>query len=240
MSPEPARPPRWAFIDIGNVIWSDDAGDRFTLENICGALAARGKLVSIADLEAAVARSVVSYAPSAWRAAIWDCTEGDSELYETVLAEVIGIWSELPLARYRAWTEPFPGVASAIESLAEDGYSLALASNNTERALTRLDDLGLLRFFSVREVSDTLGLAKPDTRFFLTLLDAAGCEPEQVVMIGDRPGNDIAPARLLGMKTVRVMKGWHVDQKPRGPGDLADLTIDDPAQIGDAVRRLLP
>ena len=153
---------------------------------------------------------------------------------------MLRLWNDLDNERYRIWSEPFPGVAAALEDLVADGYQLALASNNTPRALTRLDELGLLNFFAVKEVSDTLGLAKPDIRFFLTLLDAAGCAPERVVMVGDRPGNDIAPARLLGMKTVRVLKGWHVKQAPRGPGDLADLTIEEPAQIGDAVRRLLP
>ena len=62
--------PRWVFVDIGNVIWPDDAGDRFTLENIGGEFAARGRPVGMAELEAAVARAVVSYAPSVWRAAV--------------------------------------------------------------------------------------------------------------------------------------------------------------------------
>ena len=231
---------RWAFIDIGNVIWCDDEGDNFTLRNIGAALTARGLPGSPEVVEAAQRRAVASYAPSAWRGAIWDCVRGDAQLFEQVLAETLALWKAIDPDQYRAWTEPYPGVPEAIAALAGDGFHLALASNNTPNALTRLDELGLLDHFRVKEVSDTLGLSKPDTRFFLTLLDAAGCEPRQVVMVGDRPGNDVAPAKLLGMKTVRVRTGWHREQEPRGPGDLADLTIDDPAQFGDAVRRLLP
>ena len=231
---------RWAFIDIGNVIWCDDDGDDFTLANIGAALARRGLAGDRETVEAAQRRAVASYAPSAWRAAIWDCAGGDRRIFDEVLAETLSIWDGLSQAEYRAWTRPYPGVPEAIAGLTADGYSLALASNNTPRALTRLDELGLLEHFRVREVSDTLGLAKPDTRFFLALLEAAGCDPGRVVMVGDRPGNDIAPARLLGMKSVRVLTGWHRGQEPRGPGDLADLSIADPAAFGDAVRRLLP
>ncbi len=229
----------WVFLDIGNVIWSDDENDAFTLENIGKELGRAGCAVDSAELVLAAQVSIAAYAPSVWQAVIWRFTSPDRELYESIAARVKAAWDGIDDERYRAFTPPYPGVDELLADLAAR-HPLGIASNNSPRALRRLGELGFLRHFTVQEVSDTLGLAKPDIRFFMALLEEAGCRPEDAVMVGDRLGNDIAPARLLGMKTIRVLQGWHRPQQPRSPEDLPDLEVAASAEIGDALRRLLP
>jgi putative hydrolase of the HAD superfamily len=59
-----------------------------------------------------------------------------------------------------------------------------------------------------------LGFSKPDPYFFQTLvarLAARGLDPAEVLMVGDRADNDMAPARAAGLMT------WHLH--PQGDGD---------------------
>ncbi len=51
------------------------------------------------------------------------------------------------------------------------------------------------------------GIEKPNSEIFLRALARAGCSAEEACMIGDRPDNDIAPAKRLGMKTIRITQG---------------------------------
>ena len=90
----------------------------------------------------------------------------------------------------------------------------------------------------MKEVSETLDLAKPDPRFFEALLAAAG-NPARAIMVGDRIDNDVAPARALGLATVRLRHGSHIAQEPRGPESTPDLTVDDPADLIEALAEIL-
>lgn len=226
-------------IDIGNVIWSDDAGDALTLANIGVALRARGHAVSEAQLAAAESRAVAERAPSVWRAVIAGLVGGDAALSEAVTREVRERWDALSDAEYAGFTTPFAASAPLLAGLAAAGHRLVLASNNSPRALRRLDALGLLRHFAVREVSETLALAKPDPRFFAVLLAAAGATPADALMVGDRLDNDIIPAKRLGMRTLRVRHGSHAAVEPRGPDEAPDLTVDRPDQLAAAIAQLL-
>ena len=98
------------------------------------------------------------------------------------------------------------GIAAVLEQLAGE-YTLALAGNAPADITEVLDDLGVLRWFRHREVSGSLGIKKPDERFFRTILDRAGCSPSEGIMIGDRLDNDIIPAKRLGLRTVWFRQG---------------------------------
>ena len=50
-------------------------------------------------------------------------------------------------------------------------------------------------------------MEKPDRALFLRALSLSGCDAADAVMVGDRPDNDIMPAKALGMKTVRITQG---------------------------------
>jgi FMN phosphatase YigB (HAD superfamily) len=110
-------------------------------------------------------------------------------------------------------------------------------------------------------LSDEMGLAKPDPRFFQFLLEQASVPAEEALMIGDRTDYDIGPAKRLGMKTIRLIlslaaKGSPLDSvfgrkycesieraalstaDPRGSEEEPDLTLYSWAEIPAAVTRL--
>jgi len=51
-------------------------------------------------------------------------------------------------------------------------------------------------------VSGAVGQKKPDPEFFLYALEAVGCAPEDVVMVGDSWEKDVLGARAVGMRAV--------------------------------------
>ena len=75
------------------------------------------------------------------------------------------------------------------------------------------------------------GVSKPDRRIFDIALSRAGCKPENAVMIGDRLDNDIAPAKKLGMKTVRVKQGYAKYWTVRSQEEQADIEVEALAEV---------
>jgi FMN phosphatase YigB (HAD superfamily) len=58
----------------------------------------------------------------------------------------------------------------------------------------------------------------------------------RVAYVGDRPDNDVAPARALGLTTVRLRRGPHAEQAPRTDAEQPDIEARD---LVDAARRLV-
>lgn len=86
-------------------------------------------------------------------------------------------------------------------------YKLGIIANQLPGVEKRLVQYGISPFFDVVVSSAEVDCAKPDPEIFRIALDRAGCAPEEAMMIGDRPDNDILPAKALGMHTVWVRQG---------------------------------
>ncbi len=86
-------------------------------------------------------------------------------------------------------------------------YRLGIIANQPVGTEKRLYEYGVGHLFSLVLSSAEEGMEKPNPELFLRALSRAGCEPYEACMIGDRPDNDIAPAKALGMKTVRITQG---------------------------------
>lgn len=69
-------------------------------------------------------------------------------------------------------------------------------------------------YYSVFALSAEVGYSKPDKRIFEYALQQANCQPENAVMVGDRIDNDIYPANMIGMTSIRVLQGIGKYQKP--------------------------
>ena len=62
--------------------------------------------------------------------------------------------------------------------------------------------------------SATLGVRKPDPRFFECLVELAECAPGELAYVGDRVDNDVLPALAAGLVAVHVRRGpWGRLQK---------------------------
>ncbi|MGH2634420.1 MAG: HAD family hydrolase, partial [Tepidiformaceae bacterium] len=120
-----------------------------------------------------------------------------------------------------------PGVDEVLRSLQARGLKLGLAANQPARIVGELDRLGIGQWFTHREVSGHHGYRKPDVRLFLRACEDLGVTPEECVMVGDRIDNDIAPARVLGMRTVLFRTGRHREQQPRCVDEVPDFEVAD-------------
>jgi HAD superfamily hydrolase (TIGR01549 family) len=87
-------------------------------------------------------------------------------------------------------------------------YKLGIIANQPLGSEERLDKYGLGGLFDAVFPSAEVGINKPDTKLYLHALECVGCDANRSVMVGDRLDNDIAPAAEVGMRTVRVLRGF--------------------------------
>lgn len=104
---------------------------------------------------------------------------------------------------------PYPEVKAALSGLEDDGFSLAVATNNTkETAMAILARLDALKFFEfVATVSDT-GKPKPEPDMLLLAAEKIGCKPEETLFVGDS-STDMITGQRAGIKTVLVNRPWN-------------------------------
>ena len=67
-----------------------------------------------------------------------------------------------------------------------------------------LDRLGLLSSLSAQLFSDEVGVPKPDSQIFTAALDALGVAASDTIHVGDLRRTDVAGARAIGMRSIRL------------------------------------
>lgn len=120
--------------------------------------------------------------------------------------------------------KPYPEAKAVLERLSKS-YPLGIIANQKHGAEQRLEGYGIRQFFDVIISSAETGFVKPDPQIFELAFQQAECKPDEAVMIGDRPDNDIYPAKRIGMKTIRIKQGYAACQEPRSEEYEADITI---------------
>ena len=126
---------------------------------------------------------------------------------------------------------PWPDAAPVLAELKRRGFRLGVIANQNPGTEGRLAAWELLQYFDVVAASAELGVAKPDPAIFQWALERAGCKPAEALMVGDRLDNDVAPAKALGFRTVRVLRGLGVHHNPRSPAEEPEHTIRDLAEL---------
>ena len=103
------------------------------------------------------------------------------------------------VARLSTKAHFLPGAAECVTELARRA-SLCLVTNGLSRVQRgRLAHSGIAGRFTAILVSEELGLAKPDPRFFHAAAAALRLPPGQLLCVGDSPAADIAGARAAGI-----------------------------------------
>lgn len=104
----------------------------------------------------------------------------------------------------------YPDALPAIAALRERGLGVSVIGNQPAERTSELRALGVDP--DVMAMSDEMGLAKPDPRFFQRALELMGKpEPSTVAYVGDRPDNDVRPSAAAGMRAVWLRRGpWGV------------------------------
>ena len=128
----------------------------------------------------------------------------------------------------------YAGTKNVLETLSGK-YRLGIIANQSLGTQERIDNWGIGNYFDVVIASAEAGCAKPDLEIFNLALEKAVCEPYEAMMVGDRLDNDIAPAKLLGMKTVWVRQGFAKYQSINSESERPDYIIDDIADIVNVI-----
>lgn len=105
-------------------------------------------------------------------------------------------------------SQPFPGIAGALDALAKHDCRFAVCTNKLER-LSRLllDALGLSGRFAAICGQDTFGVQKPDPAILRNTIAAAGGRLDRAIMVGDSL-TDVRTARAAGIPIVAVNFGY--------------------------------
>jgi len=112
--------------------------------------------------------------------------------------------------------EPEPGVYEAVSNLARD-RRVAIVTNGGPAQRVKLQRIGLDSIVRMVMVSGELDVAKPHPAIYQRALHWSELAPAEVVVVGDHPEVDLAPAAALGMATAwRVRPGvaWPVTRAP--------------------------
>ncbi len=178
---------KWIFFDIGGTLVDETESFRRRVTLTAEQQQKRGNPITVETLETAMqaaARSGNSY----FRGAMKTLGITDYAPYDCI-GETL-----------------YPEAKAVLEALSER-YHLGIIANQPLGTAKRLEVYGIAPYFSLILSSAEEGMEKPNPALFLRALSLAGCKAEEAYMIGDRPDNDIAPAKALGMKTVRITQG---------------------------------
>lgn len=132
-------------------------------------------------------------------------------------------------------TDLYPDVRAAMEALRAMGVWVGIAGNQTSRAGDILRKLDLPT--DMVATSDDWNASKPDPNFFRALLNAAPCEADNILYVGDRLDNDLKPAKAAGMRTAFILRGpWaYIWQHHPDMPAAADWRITTLAELPDIV-----
>ncbi|HXK34059.1 MAG TPA: HAD family hydrolase [Dehalococcoidia bacterium] len=224
---------RAVLFDVGGPLDTEVTGERMIDEAIIAGLRDAGFAVTPAQYAAANALAVRTFAPNAYTAIIFELCDRDPEVTRRIRANL-----ETRVSGRRPF-ELRDGIAGVLAWLFGRGLKLGLAANQPASAIARLDEAGIGGYFHHREVTGVHGFHKPDVRVFLRACEGLGVAPDACIMVGDRIDNDIAPARMLGMRTVLFRTGRHIEQQPRTPDEMPDAEVRDAVELRAALERLL-
>ena len=128
--------------------------------------------------------------------------------------------------------EAVPGTKDALERL-QERFVCAVASNagvsDGELMAQALDRVGMRQYFRYFFTSKELGIEKPDPEFFREILRRMEIQPGECIMVGNSYEKDIAPARIVGMRTI-----WLSDST-EGEWPCSDIIIHSMSELEAAI-----
>ncbi len=155
----------------------------------------------------------LNQAPAAYRtneATLSGALSKELALPADALADAIARFYAGNYRRLQAMTAPIPGARALVRALLDQDLLVAIATNPLfPEAATceRIGWAGLGDFapdFAFVTHSENMHFAKPSRAYFAETLARVGIEPDEALLVGDSPRNDIEPAQALGIHTWQV------------------------------------
>jgi phosphoglycolate phosphatase len=123
---------------------------------------------------------------------------------DALFAEYIQLYAAHIADRSR----PFPGLATALDTLSAQGCRFAVCTNKLEwLSVLLLDKLNMSSRFAAIVGQDTFGVPKPDPEILWRTIERAGGDVARAVMVGDSM-TDVATARNAGVPVIAVDFGY--------------------------------
>jgi len=152
------------------------------------------------------------------------------------------LWTHLGIERPDGWwhqlpyelDDLYPDAIACLEDVRALGLRVGIVGNQTAALEQWARDAALPA--DVISSSESLGVRKPDPRFFRRIVELAGCRPGEVAYVGDRVDNDVLPAAAAGLVAVHVRRGPWGRLQPT-PQD-ATFVVDDLASVPQALASL--
>ena len=167
-----------------------------------------------------------------WRRVVFDVLPdvGEPEVCFTELFE--------HFARPESW-RCFADVGPTLRELERRGYQVLIASNFDARLNRVCDGLNELRDVRCRVISSLVGYRKTHRGFYAAVADAAGCDPSDVLMVGDDLTNDVESARAAGLAAVHLRRAAENSLKPEAPAKFLESQASLALQASTAELRTL-
>ncbi len=150
-----------------------------------------------------------------------------------------GLCTAFEDAAFAGDVRPLDGAADTLAALRDAGIRTALVCDtgfSPGRVVRRLlAEYALVEHLEFLAFSNEVGVPKPHPKIFEAALGALGAEPGEAVHIGDLRRTDIAGARNIGMRTVRIRAVNDDDADPSLPE--ADEVVDAYSDLPDVLRR---
>ena len=111
--------------------------------------------------------------------------------------------------RARNEVDFYPDVMPALEMLADDFILVAVTNGNAD-----LETIGIRHLFHDVVAAADAGFAKPARPIFDQAIACTGCQPAQILHVGDHPQTDVNGACEAGLRTAwinRNEQGWPED-----------------------------
>ena len=227
----------FVFFDIGDVLFDENAQHLYLFHTLLLTLRAHGKNVLWDDFNATRKR-LATEGPNpeaAIKGTLAFYCVNDSET-ETLWHQAREVYQQM--RKPRPFGQLLDGITPVLVDLKRD-FKLGIIANQHPPVAQAIADYGIAGLFEVVIISEIVHLFKPDPAIFQAGLDQAGIKGGQAIFVGDRPDNDVGPAKAAGMKTVRFKRGLqYVYYNPTNPTLNADETVTDVSELADAVRRV--
>ena len=109
------------------------------------------------------------------------------------------------LKRKLELVKPYPYVLETLEFLKGNRIKIGMVTDAPrEKAMYRLENLGITKFFEVIITYDDSKTKKPDELPFKLAIEKLDIEPSETLFVGDSIERDIEGAKRLGMKTLLI------------------------------------
>jgi putative hydrolase of the HAD superfamily len=123
-----------------------------------------------------------------------------------------------------------------LRKLRQRRLHVQIVSNIDDEQLDGLvERLGLVSAVDAWTSSEAAHSCKPDPAIYQCALQKAGCDPADVLFVGDSPAHDITPPAALGMATALLV----ADARPGAPDAGADFVIERLGQVVEIVEQEL-